>query len=183
MSFDHLAREIAREDDVLAIVHRRDDARVLTAALDQRLGNEATLHLSALMCAEHRSQILAEIKARKQRGEPVRLVATQLVEAGVDLDFAVVYRALGGLDALAQAAGRCNREGRLAGLGELRVFVAPTKPPRGVPQAALQITQDMLRGDAALDLYAPAVFKTYFSLLSGPGSSRPRKQRPLTGGE
>jgi CRISPR-associated endonuclease/helicase Cas3 len=94
VSYDDLADEIARERDVLAIVHRRDDARVLTAALDQRLGNEATLHLSALMCAEHRSGVLAEIKARKQRGEPVRLVATQLVEAGVDLDFAVVYRAL-----------------------------------------------------------------------------------------
>ena len=165
VSYDDLAQEIARERDVLAIVHRRDDARELTTALDQRLGNEATLHLSALMCAEHRSVVLAEIKARKQRGEPVRLVATQLVEAGVDLDFAVVYRALGGLDALAQAAGRCNREGRLEGLGELRVFVAPTSPPRGVPEAALAVTRGMLAGTPDLDLFAPSSFTAYFRLL------------------
>lgn len=164
-SYDDLAQELAREEDVLAIVHRREDARVLTTALDQRLGHDTTLHLSALMCAEHRSVVLAEIKARKQRREPVRLVATQLVEAGVDLDFAVVYRALGGLDALAQAAGRCNREGRLESLGELRVFVAPTSPPRGVPEAGLRITQGMLSGDAELDLFAPAAFKAYFRLL------------------
>ena len=164
-SYDDRAEEIARERDVLAIVHRRDDARELTAALDRRLGDETTLHLSALMCAEHRSVVLAEIKARKQRGEPMRLVATQLVEAGVDLDFAVVYRALGGLDALAQAAGRCNREGRLDGLGELRVFVAPTRPPRGVPEAALAVTLDMLKGDAELDLFSPSAFETYFRRL------------------
>ncbi|MFS8068874.1 MAG: CRISPR-associated endonuclease Cas3'', partial [Byssovorax sp.] len=162
-----LAEEIARERDVLAIVHLRNDARDLTAALDRRLGHDTTLHLSALMCAEHRSRVLATIKERKQRGEPVRLVATQLVEAGVDLDFAVVYRALGGLDALAQAAGRCNREGRLDGLGELRVFVAPTKPPRGVPEAALAVTLGMLAGNSDLDLFAPASFTAYFQRLFG----------------
>ena len=162
VGYDDLAEEVARERDVLAIVHRRDDARELTAALDRRLGDDATLHLSALMCAEHRSVVLAEIKARKRRGEPVRLVATQLVEAGVDLDFAVVYRALGGLDALAQAAGRCNREGRLDGLGELRIFVAPTSPPRGVPEAALAVTRSMLAGNPDLDLFAPSSFTAYF---------------------
>ncbi|MEO5730403.1 MAG: CRISPR-associated endonuclease Cas3'' [Byssovorax sp.] len=165
VSYEDLAEEIARERDVLAIVHLRNDARELTAALDRRLGDDTTLHLSALMCAEHRSRVLATIKERKQRGEPVRLVATQLVEAGVDLDFAVVYRALGGLDALAQAAGRCNREGRLDGLGELRVFVAPTKPPRGVPEAALAVTLGMLAGSSDLDLFAPASFTAYFQRL------------------
>jgi CRISPR-associated endonuclease/helicase Cas3 len=164
-AYEDLATEVARERDVLSIVHRRDDARMLTCALDQRLGDDATLHLSALMCAEHRSRVLATIKERKRGGEPVRLVATQLVEAGVDLDFAVVYRALGGLDALAQAAGRCNREGRRDSLGELRVFVAPTNPPRGVPEAGLRITQGMLSGVPDLDLFAPAAFETYFRLL------------------
>ncbi len=165
VSYEDLAQELARERDVLAIVHRRDDARELTTTLDQRLGDDATLHLSALMCAEHRSVVLAEIKARKQRREPVRLVATQLVEAGVDLDFAIVYRALGGLDALAQAAGRCNREGRLQGLGELRVFVAPTNPPRGVPEAGLAVTRGMLASVPDLDLFAPSSFTAYFRAL------------------
>lgn len=164
-SYDALADDVAREPDVLVIVHRRADAQTLCLLLDQRLGEASTLHLSALMCPAHRSLILAEIKQRKARGEAVRVVATQLVEAGVDLDFPVVYRALGGLDALAQAAGRCNREGKLRELGELRVFVAPTAPPCGVPRAALAVTQRQLRSSRRPDLNAPETFTAYFREL------------------
>lgn len=164
-SYEAVAVEAAKERDVLVIVHRRDDARDLCAAFDTLLNQKDTLHLSALMCAEHRSHVLAMIKERKLRGEPVRLVSTQLVEAGVDVDFAIVYRALGGLDSLAQAAGRCNREGRLKGLGELRIFEAPTRPPQGVPVAALEIAHGMLSSNPALDLFANETFTTYFSRL------------------
>ncbi|EYF05349.1 CRISPR-associated endonuclease Cas3'' [Chondromyces apiculatus] len=167
LPYPALAQELAGERDVMAIVHLRHDARVLCQALDAALGHAQTLHLSALMCPEHRSQVLAAIKERKRRGEPVRLVATQLVEAGVDLDFAVVYRALGGIDALAQAAGRCNREGLLEGPGELRVFRAPTEPPLGVPRTALAITRGMLRADPDLDLFAPEAPRRYFQQLYG----------------
>jgi CRISPR-associated endonuclease/helicase Cas3 len=162
-----LAVDVAQEHDVLAIVHLRKDARALCELLDGQLRHQETLHLSALMCPEHRSHVLAEIKRRKQSGEPIRLVATQLIEAGVDVDFAVVYRALGGMDALAQAAGRCNREGKLAALGELRIFHAPTDPPRGVPRAAREATLTLRRKDPALDLFAPATYTAYFELLYG----------------
>ena len=165
--YDTLAAEIAKERDVLAIVHLRKDARALCALLDGQLQHQETLHLSALMCPEHRSRVLAEIKQRKKDGEPIRLVATQLVEAGVDVDFAVVYRAMGGMDALAQAAGRCNREGKLPGLGELRIFHAPTKPPSGVPRAALEAAQMLRRRDPALNLFAPATHTAYFERLYG----------------
>lgn len=97
----------------------------------------------------------------------MRLVSTQLIEAGVDVDFAIVYRALGGLDALAQAAGRCNREGRLKGLGELRIFEAPSRPPKGVPEAGLEVTRGMLRKNPELDLFAPEAFTAYFKQLYG----------------
>jgi CRISPR-associated endonuclease/helicase Cas3 len=164
-SYEDLAEELAREQDVLAVVHRRDDARRLCELVDARLGDERTLHLSALMCPEHRSRVIADIKERKRRGAPVRLVATQLVEAGVDLDFSIVYRALGGLDSLAQAAGRCNREGLLDGLGELRVYEAATKPPPGVPRTAQDITRGLLEQRPDLDLFAPESFRLYFERL------------------
>lgn len=165
VSHDELAEEIAQESEVLAIVHRREDARLLTTALDRRLGDASTLHLSALMCAEHRATVLAEAQRRRQRGEPVRLVSTQIVEGGADLDFPVVYRALGGFDVIALAAGRCNREGRLAAPGEVRVFVAPTSPPRGVRELGLDIARRLIRNDPDPDLAARATFAPYFQEL------------------
>jgi CRISPR-associated endonuclease/helicase Cas3 len=167
LSWGELAASIAEHPDVLAIVHRRADAQLLTRALDALTGDASTFHLSALMCPAHRSSLISAIKDRKRHGLPVRLVATQLVEAGVDLDFAVVYRAMAGLDSLAQAAGRCNREGRLEGLGELRVFVAPTVPPRGVPATGLAIASGLLEARPDLDLFAPSVHGTYFERLYG----------------
>lgn len=161
-----LAQALVGERDVLAIVHRRKDARLLCEELDRLAGSPSTVHLSALMCPRHRSRVLARIKEEKLRGEQVRLVSTQLVEAGVDVDFRVVYRALGGLDSLAQAAGRCNREGRLDGLGELRVFVAPTEPPPGVPATALGITRGML-AVGPVDLFDPETHRRFFELLYG----------------
>jgi len=162
LPYAELADAVAAERDVLAVVHLRRDARGLCELVDTRLGNEETLHLSALMCPEHRSEVLANIKARKRRGEPVRLVATQLVEAGVDLDFPVVYRGMAGMDSLAQAAGRCNREGSLEGLGELRVYEPETQPPRGVPRAAQDVTRGLLAQRPELDLFTPESFRLYF---------------------
>jgi CRISPR-associated endonuclease/helicase Cas3 len=167
LSHEALADELAREPDVLAITHRRDDARQVCEAVDARLGHKETVHLSALMCPAHRSQVLEGIRAKRLRGEAVRVVSTQLVEAGVDLDFPVVYRALGGLDALAQAAGRCNREGKLPGTGELRVFLAASEPPPGVPRTALGVARALLRENADLDLFEPSVFEAYFKNLYG----------------
>lgn len=163
-SYAALADQVAEHGDVLVITHLRRDARQLTELLDSRLADVTTIHLSALMCPDHRSEVLARIKQRKERREPVRVVSTQLVEAGVDLDFPIVYRALAGLDSLAQAAGRCNREGNLP-RGELRVFVAETSPPKGVPRTGWAITAGMLRADSSLDLLSTAPHRTYFERL------------------
>ncbi len=162
VSWEGLAVSISAHDDVLAIVHRRDDARALCDALDARLGDASTVHLSALQCPAHRSEIVASVKARKRAGERVRVVATQLVEAGVDLDFAVVYRALAGFESLAQAAGRCNREGRLGGLGVVHVFVAPTKPPPGVLRDGLVVARSLLDDSPDDDVLSPASQRRYF---------------------
>lgn len=169
-SYQTLADQLADEPDVLAIVHRRDDAKTLVRAVDGRTEDQSTVHLSAFMCPAHRRERLAEIHALKKRGEGVRVVATQLVEAGVDLDFPIVYRALAGIDALTQAAGRCNREGKLGHLGILRVFRAETEPPPGILRQALNITELMLQA-GPIDLFDPATHSKFFSWLYTTGGA------------
>ena len=150
----------------LAIVHRRQDAAELWEALRDQ-GIEEVLHLSALMCPAHRRDVLSEIRERLAAGAACRLVSTQVVEAGVDVDFPVVLRAMAGLEALAQSAGRCNREGRLL-TGLFEVFNAPTEPPPllrlGRNEAVLMLGEARAAG-RELDLQAPATFRTYFRRL------------------
>ncbi len=153
-----IADEIARHDSVLAIVNTRRQARELHALLPPD-----TIHLSALMCGQHRSDVIADIKRRLADGEPVRVVSTQLVEAGVDLDFPVVYRALAGLDSIAQAAGRCNREGRLE-RGEVVVFVPPEPAPPGVMRRAAAKTVSVLATNGG-DPLARGNFSHFFRLF------------------
>jgi len=132
-----VAQAVGAEDCVLAIVNTRKTARELHGLMPQ-----GTLHLSALMCGAHRSAVIDRIRDRLQAkregrdGAPLRVVSTQLVEAGVDLDFPAVWRALAGLDSIAQAAGRCNREGLLAEGGRVVVFVPPQLAPPGTLRKA-----------------------------------------------
>lgn len=110
----------------LAIVNSRRAARELFTVLRERF-EKGVFHLSTSMCPAHRSSVLTKVRRRLQDGKRCFLVSTQLVEAGVDLDFPVVFRELAPLEAIIQAAGRCNREGALrnnAGLmyGQVVVF-------------------------------------------------------------
>ncbi|MCW7540490.1 CRISPR-associated helicase Cas3' [Aquabacterium sp. A7-Y] len=163
-----LVAELASRDSVLAIVNTRSDAHALTQALQAHDPN--TLHLSAAMCGAHRKDVIDQIRARlqsRQDGAPVPLhvVSTQLVEAGVDLDFPVVYRAFCGLDSIAQAAGRCNREGRLD-RGEVVVFVRDIPQPLGSVKFGAQAARSVLAGlgcctDAG-SVLSPETFTEYF---------------------
>ena len=111
-TYDEIANRLSRHDKVLCIVNTRNDAREIF----ERLPKEGlTIHLSRMMCPRHVSKAIQEIKqALSDNSETViRVVATQLIEAGVDIDFPVVYRQEAGLDSVLQAAGRCNREGKL----------------------------------------------------------------------
>ncbi|GHV72798.1 CRISPR-associated helicase Cas3 [Spirochaetia bacterium] len=157
-----LAADLSGIDQVLCIVSDRKSCRELHALMPK-----GTYHLSALMCAQHRSDAIAEIKDKLHRGESVRVISTQLVEAGVDIDFPVVYRAMAGLDSIAQAAGRCNREGKLNAegkLGKVVVFNAPRRAPAGTLRKAAETAERMCKQGLENPI-DQRVFTPYFTEL------------------
>ena len=159
--WDEVADRMLAEPSALCVVNRRDDARELF--LRVRREDAAAVHLSALMCGAHRADVIRDVMERVGRGEGVRVVSTQLVEAGVDLDFPVVFRALAGLDSIAQAAGRCNREGR-RDRGDVYVFVPPTSPPPGILRQAADVTRSLF-AEGEIDPLAPISFDRFFRHL------------------
>ncbi len=179
VELNDVAAQMAHGHCALAVVNTRKDAAELTAALDAATGTRA-LHLSAAMCGQHRADVITEIRvrldARRDAGsdEPLHVVSTQLVEAGVDVDFPVVYRALAGLDSIAQAAGRCNREGRLEGKGRVVVFARPLPKPLHALRNGVQSTIATL-GDARPASLLPQHFERYFNLYYGEFASRDAK--------
>ncbi|MBE0461583.1 MAG: CRISPR-associated helicase Cas3' [Candidatus Aminicenantes bacterium] len=118
-SDDDLVARLKKENQVLCIVNTRRHARKLMESLGKENGN---FHLSALMCPAHRAQALNMIRKTLADGRSCRVISTQLIEAGVDVDFPAVYRSMAGLDSIAQAAGRCNRNGRMPEMGRTYIF-------------------------------------------------------------
>ena len=160
-AWNEIANELKHHEQVLCIVNTRNDCRELHSLMPS-----GTIHLSALMCGEHRSKVIAEIKAKLKANEPIRVVSTQLVEAGVDLDFPVVYRAMAGLDSIAQAAGRCNREGSLDGLGKVIVFQPPKPAPIGLLRKGEDAGHEIFRiAPEAVAKLSPEAFRKYFEIF------------------
>lgn len=155
---------------VLCVVNLKRHA---VALLDEMKGVDGAFHLSTNLCAAHRRAVLDEVRTRLNPGAPkaCRLISTQCIEAGVDLDFPAVFRAMAPLEAIAQAAGRCNREGRMAGMGRVKVFQPPiegnlryTYPTHAYYQAA-EVTRGLLRQRGDLDINDPEVFRVYYARL------------------
>jgi CRISPR-associated endonuclease/helicase Cas3 len=170
MSWLSLADELAKEPSVLVIVNTRRQARKLFELLPDSGNN---LHLSANMCAQHRTELIAQIKTRlQQRREgstrPLRVVSTQLIEAGVDVDFPLVYRAMAGLDSIAQSAGRCNREGELKS-GRVVVFNTEEATPAGFLRQGEEITVEMIANGQLEEPLSPESFYHYFSMMNSKG--------------
>jgi len=160
-SWDQIAGELRKKIQVLCIVNTRKDCRTLHGLMPK-----GTVHLSTLMCGEHRSFTIRKIKENLKTGQSIRVISTQLVEAGVDIDFPVVYRALAGLDSIAQAAGRCNREGKLndqGSLGHVHVFVPPKSSPPGLLLKGENVTRE-LYSMGNIDALAPDSYERYFKL-------------------
>lgn len=160
--WSEVAEWMRGERSVLAVVNTKRHAMELLDALS----DPDALHLSTLLCGAHRRDVMREIKGRLESGYACRVVSTQVVEAGVDLDFATVFRAEGPLDAIIQAAGRCNREGRLEGLGRMVVFRSPDDAsPPGVYRSGRNIVR-MMQKLPGFDLNNPATVRRYFEFLS-----------------
>lgn len=138
-----LVEKLQEQKQVLCILNSKKHARLVY----EKIQGEDAFHLSTRMCPIHRSETLAAIRGRLKRGAPCRVVSTQLIEAGVDIDFPVVYRSSAGIDSIAQSAGRCNREG-LKDIGEVYVF----KPEKhGIPAGWLSRTAEI--GESVLRRY------------------------------
>ncbi|WP_200331136.1 CRISPR-associated endonuclease Cas3'' [Thiocystis violacea] len=178
-TWDDLAADLGDIPRGLVVVNLKRHAMALLEALGDA---PEILHLSTNLCPVHRRAVLEEVRRRLAQGDPCRLIATQCVEAGVDLDFPRVLRAFAPLEAIAQAAGRCNREGRLSALGSLLVF-DPAEPgdwrrryPTHAYFQAAEVTRRILLDQGDLDINDPVTFREYYRQLYD--LSRPASQNP-----
>lgn len=161
--YDTIARRLSLYDRVLCIVNTRKDAQEIYS----RLPDEGiTLHLSRMMCPKHLSETIALIKKLLKDGncKVIRVIATQLIEAGVDIDFPVVFRQEAGLDSILQAAGRCNREGKLA-MGTTYVFKLHRPLPLGYISNSVDAQATLLQTQPDADWFAPETMRSFFVQL------------------
>ena len=161
-SYDEIAEKLAKHKRVLCIVNTRRDAKEIFT----RLPNEGVrIHLSRMMCPAHIAHSIRRIKELLRANEDlsIRVIATQLIEAGVDVDFPVVYRQEAGLDSILQAAGRCNREGNN--------IISPTyvfslEKEHALPPGFITQTNNARKAIGKNhDWFAPQTMESYFHQL------------------
>ena len=160
MTNAQLTAALAAEPQGLVIVNSRRHALELYLEA-KSAGLAGLVHLTTRQHAADRRESLAEVRERLKAGAPCRVIATSLIEAGVDVDFPRVWRAEAGLDQIAQAAGRCNREGaRDRHASVVTIFTAPDHPP---PNEIKGLIGDMARmAKDHDDLLSPAAIADYF---------------------
>ena len=159
-NYDEIAERMAKFPRVLCIVNTRNDAKEIYNRLPQE---GICLHLSRVMCPDHVRTTIEQVKTALKQDQSgiIRVVATQLVEAGVDIDFPVVFRQEAGLDSILQAAGRCNREGKMD-LGTIYVFGLQKPLPPGF---ITQTNNARLGMEKEHDWFSPEAMKAYFKQL------------------
>ena len=165
LSWAALAAELRdhKRNQIMVVMNSRKDTLRL---LDELQGTTDVFHLSTLLCGWHRKAILRLVRRRLRHGMPVRLISTQVVEAGVDIDFPEVWRAMGPLDRIVQAAGRCNREGRMATKGRVVIFEpVEGRMPKGEYRAGFGLADFLLGQYGPEALHNPALHEEYFRRL------------------
>jgi len=161
-SDDQVSALLTKEQSALCIVNTKKQASRLYDKIVAGSNAAECFHLSTWMCGEHRRHVLQMIRDLLKDGKPCRVVSTQLVEAGVDLDFPTVYRAEAGFDSIAQAAGRCNREGKLP-MGITYVFEGEERPPVGLLRSAADTAKEL--ESQYPDPLDPAAVEAYFRIF------------------
>lgn len=163
LSEDELIIQLREHKQILCILNNRKRVQRIYEVLQE----EGVFHLSTLMYPVHRKRLLAALNERLRTGQACRLIATSLVEAGVDFDFPAVYRELAGLDSVIQAAGRCNREGKRKRAGCQTVIFTLDKAQDMHPPQALKLPIEVAEQVTARfeDIASPEAIKDYFERL------------------
>ncbi len=164
-----LADRLAAEHSVLCVVNSRKDAGQVYRALRDlpKVKADEVIHLSRSMCSAHLRKAIETIKERMRDGEPTKVISTQLIEAGVDLNFPCVWRAHSGLGSIIQAGGRCNREGKMERRGQVFVFsLADGSRPFGNIARGCNATKMLLHklSNKITDPTDPEVIAKYYRL-------------------
>ena len=146
-SLESLAAQLKEHEQVLCVTNSKKDARDLY----QLMTGDGCYHLSTFMYPAHRRRVLAIIRQRLQEGLPCRVISTSLIQAGVDVDFPVVYREIAGLDSIIQTGGRCNREGKQRTEDSIVSIYDLSKPMNRIPafvRRPIEITQMVAKDHA-----------------------------------
>ncbi|MCL4518344.1 MAG: CRISPR-associated helicase Cas3' [Thaumarchaeota archaeon] len=168
VTVDGMAEELLNEKtSFLAIVNTKSVAKEFFRKISGSNKHDGYYHLSTAMCPHHRKRVISDIIQDLHGKRRIGVVSTQLVEAGVDLDFPCVYRAMAPLDAIIQAAGRCNRNGDPTGpKGKVVVFkLEQQKFPDGTYQACADLTETRIKNDSDF-LYRIDSFENYYRAVA-----------------
>lgn len=168
-SLEKLADDIAQQanSQSLTILNTRKHALKILEALRERKV-DGLYHLSTLLCGAHRKKILKEVTGKLNSSDtaPVRLISTQVVEAGVDLDFPVVFRAIAPLDRIVQAAGRCNRNDKRNTKGKVIIFDFPEqRSPSQTYKLGIENAGILLKRNKPEKLHDPDLYTEFFQMM------------------
>ena len=170
-----LSEKLNSHPQVLCVVNSRASAYELYALLEK---DGSSFHLSTLMTPADRKRILADIRKRLNDNLPCRVISTSLIEAGVDVDFPVVYREEAGLDSILQAAGRCNREGKRNPEDSIVTIFKSEKNPPQLFRQAIDAARDVLR--TREDIASQAAIRQYFeNYYQAKGEQAPDRHKIL----
>lgn len=163
-SLEDIAVEMAEHNSVCCVLNRKDHTHRLFELLSEKCNIEECFHISTDMCKKHRDDVIQTVTQRMKNGLPCRLVSTSCIEAGVDLDFEIMYRALAPLESIVQCAGRCNRNG--TNKGAMTVFIPDEDklyPVKYIKNAAEKVK--LLKSRHSIDICNPAHINEYYRLI------------------